>query len=110
MESVRKLIVIGCGPHFFDRYLSVLEEHTEQLDLVLAMDLECAEARVRAGFANRVQRPKRFLFLPDAWRVPPDVSELGRRLGAVAQDAQADAVLICTEPKAHKAFALWALE
>ncbi len=43
-------------------------------------------------------------------RARPQLADLHSFLSAQAQALGADAVIICTEPKAHKAFALWALE
>jgi predicted dehydrogenase len=106
----RKLIVAGCGPHFRERYLSVLQERSDQIEIVLVVDLEAAEPSVRSAFFEASSQPRAFVFLPDNWRIQPDLSKLRATLDKLTGVADADSIMICTEPKAHKVFALWALE
>jgi predicted dehydrogenase len=104
------VIVVGCGFHFASIYLKVLEEYAGRLELVLAVDLKCEEHRVRQTFTMAAVSPQAYLFLPDKLRVHPKLDELRVAFATKPEAAEADAILICTEPKAHKAFALWAVE
>lgn len=109
-KTVRKVIVVGCGAHFFSVYLKVLEEYSAKVELVLAVDLECEQARVQQTFAKAAVAPKAYLFLPERLRVQPPLHELRTAFSARPEASDTDAVLICCEPKAHKSFALWAVD
>lgn len=109
-RSITNIIVIGCGPHFFGRYLDVLLEGELPVNIVLAVDLKSEEARVRDTMAKRGVTPLRYLFIDDENRNFPSLEYVTQALSGIQEIGQAHAVLICTEPKAHKAYALWALE
>lgn len=109
-KPATRLIVVGCGPHFKQLYLAVLARYAENLKIVLAIDLQCEERRVREAFSRSRAGPSAYLFLPDSWRVNPQLVELRAALASRPEAATADAMLICTEPKARKCFILWALD
>ena len=90
--------------------MNVLEQYIGKLQIVLAVDLVCEETRVRAAFDKSPLLPLAFLFLPDRFRTNVSLSELRMTFSTTPQVATADAVIICTEPKSHKTYALWALE
>jgi predicted dehydrogenase len=104
-----RLIVAGCGPHFRQIYLQVLAQHRGSVRVVLVVDLQSQEQAVRAAMAAAGAKPDMFLFLPDEWRGAIPQAELAKRLDCAILGYEADAVLICTEPRAHRAFAEWAM-
>lgn len=105
-----RLAIAGVGPHFQTRYIDVLERLQDDLslELTLVVDLKSRESDVRAFFADRDIKPNAFAFVPDAWRNTITADDLDRHLAVHTDRHSIDAVIISTEPKAHKAYAIWA--
>src|SRR5712691_12425391 len=107
MGNVRRLIVAGAGPQFWAQYAAVLENTQASTTLVLIVDIESQEGKIRQALAGRQMTPQ-LLLLPEAWRIDVPQRELEAKLDLVQRRVRADAIAICAEPKAHMAFALWA--
>ncbi|NHB98451.1 Gfo/Idh/MocA family oxidoreductase [Photorhabdus stackebrandtii] len=107
-KPVRKLIVFGCGPHFLNRYLDVLLEYRDTIEVMLIVDLKCREMKIRCALDEKGLKPRAYLFLDEKYRNYPDSDEIHKLLSAIPEAHKADAVIVSTEPKAHKAYALWA--
>lgn len=99
---IQKVVLIGCGIHYREKYHDVLQK--KGIEIVLLIDLRPNEEVIRTFF--QVQ-PKHLLFLDECHRNNPSI-ELIEALTADIDLSQIDAVLICTEPKVRKTYAVWA--
>jgi len=102
----RNLVLIGCGPHYRKRYHSVLE--AENTSISLLIDLQDQEETILSFFRDKKLKPDKTLFLDERFRntLSPDLLDY---LIPKIDLRQIDAVLLCTEPKVRKPYALWAL-
>lgn len=107
---IRRLAVIGCGPHFLERYSQVIIERSGVLELALIVDLESREREIRAALATLGIRAHRYVFLPERLRNTINLDDARAILNPALDFPRADGVLLCTEPKVHGPYALWALE
>lgn len=108
-RPLNTIIIAGCGSHFRSVYLRVLERHSARLTIALAIDLQCEESRVLETFSESAIKPRSYLFLPDRLRNDITREDLHAALAGFPLSGRADGLLLCTEPKAHKAYLLWAL-
>ncbi|MBX3080677.1 MAG: hypothetical protein KF716_03520 [Anaerolineae bacterium] len=105
------LILVGLGPHARRIYYPLLEKYAarNELRLLLVVDLLDQEATIRSFLKVFALQPDQLYFGDPDWRgsetLAPDVLNI---LNAFAP--QADGIIISTEPKAHKAYALWAVD
>lgn len=102
----RNLLVVGCGPHYQKRYHPVIEK--DGLTIPLLIDLEANREAIIHFFQNRKIKPNATLFLHDSLRNTVTPEQIDAVVKARVNLSMIDAVIICTEPKAHKAYALWA--
>ncbi len=103
----RNLILIGCGPHYRKRYHSVLE--SENTTIAWLIDLQDQKEIILNFFKDKKLKPANTLFLDERFRNSLSLNLLETILPKIDL-SQIDAVLLCTEPKARKAYALWALQ
>ena len=96
---------MGCGVHYRSKYHSVLEK--QGITIALAIDLKSQEETIRAFFAKKSLRPEHCLFLDESYRNHITVEEIERLVSSINL-ASVDAILIATEPKPRKSYALWA--
>ncbi len=94
---MKRIIVIGAGLHYREKYHQVLENK----EIVLVVDLKSQESVIRSFFDKR---PRRYLFLPEAYRNTISSEQIAKFIGEV----EADCVLICTEPKVRAQYGHWA--
>jgi predicted dehydrogenase len=106
---LRKVLVIGCGEHYFSRYHPVIESITPAAEIVLAVDLEPRRRQVNREFLQKRLQPEAFLFLPESMRFVRSEHEVEALLAGAVDTSKIDAVLVCTEPRSHRAFASWAM-
>lgn len=104
---MKRMIVIGCGIHYREKYHSVLEKMG--VEIVLAIDLADSELLVQQFFNNQRIQPRQSLFIPSQYRNTVSV-ELIDHLTIGLDLTDVDAVLISTEPKVRKSYALWAIQ
>lgn len=109
---MKNVVVVGLGPHARRHYYPILERLSERTPLAvrLVLDLQDQEAHIRAYLADRPLPAERTIFLPTRHRtieVLPD--EIAHLLDELHRRERLDRLLIATEPKAHKAYLLWAL-
>ncbi|MDE9459553.1 Gfo/Idh/MocA family oxidoreductase [Xenorhabdus bovienii] len=109
-RKVRKIIIFGCGPHFLNRYLDVLLEYRNTIEVLLVVDLKCREMKILNALKEKGLNSRAYLFLDEKYRNYPTTKEINILLSKIPEIYQADAVIVSTEPKAHKAYALWATE
>lgn len=94
---MKRVIVIGAGLHYREKYHQVLENK----EISLVIDLKSQEPLIRSLLKDR---PKRYLFLEESYRNSITSIQISELVGEVA----ADCVLICTEPKVRAQYAFWA--
>ena len=96
---MKRLIIIGAGPHYRKKYHPILHDR----EIALVVDLKAKESLVRACFGIRAER---YLFLDEKYRNAITQEEITQLIGPIA----ADGVIICTEPKVRAAYAFWAAD
>lgn len=111
-KNVANIIVIGCGLHFRERYFAVLQKYRQEqaLSLALVVDLESQKEEIVSFFSDKQLAPKDYLFLPEEYRNVANIDLLNSCLLPKVDKSNVDGVMICTEPKAHKTYALWAIK
>lgn len=109
---MRKIVVIGLGLHARHYHYKILESLADQFNLTieLLIDLDDQQGIIREYLATRTLKPKRQLYLSSHYRLleelPPEAKQC---LDELLATTGFDGVLISTEPKSHKAYALWAI-
>lgn len=103
----RKIIVIGCGPHFQEKYYCVLEEMG--VSIVLLIDLEESRDSILSYFLNKKLKPSKTIFLPENYRNLISVTDINSIINIQINLSLVDGVMICTEPKVRKPYTLWAI-
>lgn len=109
----KNIVLIGLGPHARRIYYPLLEKHAAQygIHLRLVVDLQDQEERICAYLAGRALQPEALFFASPRSRngqaLEPDLLAALDRVVARHPDSQ---IIISTEPKAHKKYALWAIE
>jgi len=108
----KKLIIIGLGPHaqsFQYKFLENLYSSGISLQVLLLAELSERENNLREYLSNTELQPEEVVLLPQEDRndqhIHPALLEHLERIKHLA-----DGMLICTEPKAHKKYILWALQ
>lgn len=104
---LRKIIVIGCGPHFQEKYYCVLEEMG--VNIVLLIDLEERKDSILRYFLNKKLKPSKTIFLPEHYRNLISVTDINSIINLQINLSLVDGVMICTEPKVRKPYTLWAI-
>jgi hypothetical protein len=103
-----RLIVVGFGPHFRERYYPVLEQNA--CEIALAIDMQSERSTIMTFLHGRKLIPNNFTFLPEDARNTISEMRIAAEIGSVMPGlAGVTGVLICTEPKVHKPYALWAM-
>ena len=104
-----RILVVGVGPHAQKTYIPKLESLRAKYGLTVAagVDVE-AKRRDVVAYAKR-QCPEMVLkFVPFfTYPMPLDVREM---LDGLVRDLEINAVIIATEPLAHMAYAMWAID
>jgi hypothetical protein len=108
----QNIIIIGCGLHFRERYYSVLEQCAADhgLSIELVIDLDSQQTQVLDFFSDQALRPKNCIFVSEKFRNTISVADCRALFNPFINEKRIDAIMICTEPKAHKTYALWAIE
>lgn len=112
-KKVKSIIVVGCGLHFKERHYKVLKLYaaSEVLEIKLLIDLESEKEKIHNFFADKTLAPEKYLFLPNELRNITTINDIELLINGIhsLQIAEIDGILICTEPKSHKPYALWAI-
>jgi len=108
----RNLLFIGLGPHAQAvqyRFLDGLRRQGTPLRIRALVELEDRQADVEQFLQDKRLQPDNLISLPVADRNSPEIHP---KLLAFLEKIKhtVDGVLICTEPKAHKKYILWALQ
>lgn len=104
--ATSNVLLVGLGPHAQKVYLPWLVEHGERYSAKLAavVDLEQKQEETLAFLSARGVSPQT-LFLKHAQTTAADFKQLDK----LVNELHINAIIISTEPTAHKAYAMWAL-
>ncbi|MBN8827875.1 MAG: Gfo/Idh/MocA family oxidoreductase [Sphingobacteriia bacterium] len=110
MHQLKNVIVAGCGLHFKERYYEVLEKLKDKINISLIIDLVSEKEKIEKFFFDKSFQPSSYVFLPEQYRnnITPEI--INQFIPKNVNLKEIDNIIICTEPKAHKAFAIWAME
>lgn len=108
----RNIVVIGLGPHAQAcqyRFLEELRQSGTPVRVRLLVELQDRQADVEQFLQNKALQPDQIFGLPVDDRNNATIHpQLLQHLEKIKHTI--DGILICTEPKAHKKYILWALE
>lgn len=104
----RKLILIGCGLHYQERYHSVLEQ--DDITIALVIDLQDNKKMITHFFQERKLQPQKILFLEERFRNTITTEEINAFVTKEIDLSTIDGVIISTEPKVRKPYAIWAIQ
>lgn len=110
---MKKIVVIGLGLHARHHHYPILEGFAEKLDVSveLVIDLADQQNTIQEYLASCSLKPKKLMFLSPMYRTSEELPPEARQcLNALLAETGIDGVLISTEPKSHKAYALWAIQ
>lgn len=106
-----KIMLIGLGPHARTYYVKIVEllKQSHDIEISVIVDLKCQEESIRRFLHGNQMTVKHLEFIPDEYRNQEHLtSDTISRLDSIFSQYQINRVIISTEPKAHKAYALWA--
>ena len=108
----RNIVVIGLGPHAQAcqyRFLEGLHRRGTPLRVRLLVELQDRVADVEQYLQDKSLQPDQLFALPLTDRTNPEIHpQLLAYLEQIKRTI--DGVLVCTEPKSHKKYILWALQ
>ena len=112
MSYIRTIIIFGVGQHFRERHYKVLENlhNTNQIRILAVVDLEKEASIVLSFFSDKTLIPENYIFLPEKQRNSIDIQNVNELISHKITISDLDAAIICTEPKAHKQYVLWAIK
>jgi hypothetical protein len=107
---MKTIVLVGLGPHARRIYYPLIEKYAAQYDLhiPLIIDLIDQAAVLQEYLAGRTLHPDRLLLLDREARNRPTLDPAA--LEALARIPHIDVMIIATEAKAHKPYAIWALD
>ncbi len=108
----QNIIVIGLGPHARACQYNFLEGMAKighYIKVKLLVELQDRKEDVENYFANKNLLPDEIFGLPVSDRNNPEINPaLLEKLEEIK--GEIDGIILCTEPKAHKKYILWALQ
>jgi predicted dehydrogenase len=112
MTPTKNIVLAGLGPHARRIYYPLLEKYAEQyrIRLLLVIDRKEQSAAIHKYLEGRSLQPEQLLFIDDNQNVdesPGD--ELLTTLRDLSRKHHISGLIISTEPRAHKFYALWAI-
>ena len=106
------VIIIGLGPHARACQYQFLEEISrsgQPINIKLLVELQDRKEDIENYFADKKLLPEIIFALPVSDRNNPKINHiLFKKLEQIKNDI--DGIVLCTEPKAHKKYILWALQ
>jgi hypothetical protein len=111
--SQKNIILAGLGPHARRIYYPLLEKYAGQynISLPLIIDLQSQKDKIYTYLSGRKLQPENLFFVKDCSRNDETLDDrLCQTLNEITLKNQVDGIIISTEPKAHKPFALWAVD
>lgn len=103
-------MLIGIGPHAKRIYLPFFKKHGSQFKINLCLGVECKgkEQRTKDFLSQLSINIENLYFVDPFSEIMPN--EVEKKLNEFVKTHKISAVIIATEPTAHKAYALWALK
>lgn len=109
----KNLILAGLGPHARRIYYPLLEKYAARfgIRLPLLIDVRSQEAEVRQYLSGRALQPESLYFIDDTDRQQNFLPlSFLPTLHDLMQTRRLDGIIVSTEPQAHKAYVLWAIQ
>lgn len=110
--SKHNIIIIGLGPHARAcqyRFLEEISQAGQPVNVKLLVELQDSKEDLENYFADKKLLPEEIFGLPVSDRNSPTINPvLLEKLNQIKSEI--DGLVLCTEPKAHKKYILWALE
>lgn len=106
-----KIMLIGLGPHARTYYVKIVEllKQSHDIEISVIVDLKCQEESIRRFLDGNHLSVNHLEFIDDANRNNEHLTlDIVSRLDGLSSKYGINKVIISTEPKAHKAYALWA--
>ncbi|MFA5987057.1 MAG: Gfo/Idh/MocA family oxidoreductase [Candidatus Paceibacterota bacterium] len=112
---MKNYILVGLGPHAKRIYYPFLEKHqtTHKINLKLIIDLKSQEEKITKYISGKNIKPEKILFIEDSVknRMGKTIDIAAKKeLNNLVKNCKIDGIIISTEPKAHKAYAIWAIK
>lgn len=112
MTPTKNIVLAGLGPHARRIYYPLLEKYAAQYNIRLLLVIDRREQReaIHNYLDGRSLQPEQLLFIDDNQNVdeaPGD--ELLATLRDLSRKQHISGIIIATEPRAHKFYALWAV-
>ncbi|MDE1970711.1 MAG: Gfo/Idh/MocA family oxidoreductase [Patescibacteria group bacterium] len=112
---MKNYILVGLGPHAKRIYYPFLEKYRARfgISLKLLIELESQAAKIDTYLSERDLQPEHTLFIPDnaSNRAGTSLDPLVlQELERLVETEHIDGIIISTEPKVHKIYAMWALQ
>lgn len=108
----QNLIVIGLGPHARYaqyRFLEEIARMGQPVKVKLLVELQDRKDDIENYFVDKKLLPEEIFALPVSDRNSPEINQhLLKKLEEIK--GEIDGLILCTEPKAHKKYILWALK
>ena len=103
-----RVMIVGVGPHAQRTYIPHLKRLAARfaVSLPVVVDVQAKEVALRKYFADTLPEVE-FLFAPKFQDVMPDATR--QDLDRLVRQHRINAVIVSTEPLAHKVYTLWAL-
>ena len=106
----KNFIIIGLGPHAQSCQYEFLEHQFNkgrEITVSLLADLQDKNKDIDNYLKDKNLQPQQIIGLPESDRNSPEINH--NLLNFLEQIKNSvDGVIICTEPKAHKKYILWA--
>ena len=110
--KIRNIAFIGLGLHARHYHYKILCELKKELDIhiKLLIDLKDQEDDIHEYLSSLTLKPEKMLFLDSNNRTAEYICDEAKAvLDDLVNNDEIDGVFISTEPKSHKAYALWAI-
>jgi hypothetical protein len=103
-------MLIGIGPHAKRIYLPFIKKCSKNFGINLCVGIECKGQKKRTyEYLNQLSIHIPLVLFVDPFT--PEMSiDLKNKLNEIVKQNRISAVIIATEPTAHKAYAIWALK
>jgi predicted dehydrogenase len=109
----KNILLAGLGPHARRIYYPLLEKYAARygLRLPLLIDTRSQEAEVRRYLHGRAIQPEALYFIDDSDRQQNFLPlSFLPTLHDLMHSRKLDGIIVSTEPQAHKAYVLWAIQ
>ncbi len=112
MAPSKNIVIAGLGPHARRIYYPLLEKYAQiyNIRVVLVIDRREQEVAVRSYLDGRALQPQSILFIdehPNGDDAPGE--QLLAPLRELTRTQHIHGIIIATEPRSHKVYALWAV-